>query len=218
MKRPSYSSNGTTIARIARRINNKNGGMAALAVLLLLPFQAWADELSAGDTAWMLTATALVLFMTIPGLSLFYAGMVRSKNVLSVLMQCFAITSLMTVLWVLYGYSIAFGGEGPYWGGLDKLFLAGVTVDSMSGAHPGILIHDLSDDVRNHHPGADCRRLRRAHEIQRSAPGSWRSGSQWSMPPCATGSGEMAAGSATRASWTSPAVPWCILTPVWRDW
>ena len=136
MKRPSYSSNGTTIARIARRINNKNGGMAALAVLLLLPFQAWADELSAGDTAWMLTATALVLFMTIPGLSLFYAGMVRSKNVLSVLMQCFAITSLMTVLWVLYGYSIAFGGEGPYWGGLDKLFLAGVTVDSMSGAIP----------------------------------------------------------------------------------
>jgi Amt family ammonium transporter len=84
----------------------------------------------------MLTATALVLFMTIPGLSLFYAGMVRAKNVLSVLMQCFTITALMTILWVIYGYSIAFGGEGAYWGGLDKLFLRGVTVDSLSGSIP----------------------------------------------------------------------------------
>ncbi|MBT3264465.1 MAG: ammonium transporter [Acidiferrobacteraceae bacterium] len=100
--------------------------------------QAFADEveLSAGDTAWMLTATALVLFMTIPGLSLFYAGMVRAKNVLSVLMQCFTITALMTILWALYGYSIAFGGEGAYWGGLEKLFLRGVTVDSLSGSIP----------------------------------------------------------------------------------
>ncbi len=92
--------------------------------------------LNSGDTAWMLTATALVLFMTIPGLSLFYAGMVRSKNVLSVLMQCFAITSLMTVLWVIYGYSMAFGGSGEYWGGLSKIFLKGVTVDSLSGTIP----------------------------------------------------------------------------------
>jgi Amt family ammonium transporter len=84
----------------------------------------------------MLTATALVLFMTIPGLALFYAGMVRAKNVLSVLMQCFAITALMTILWALYGYSIAFGGEGAYWGGLDKLFLRGVTVDALSGSIP----------------------------------------------------------------------------------
>ena len=106
--------------------------------LFLNASQAFADEaeLSAGDTAWMLTATALVLFMTIPGLSLFYAGMVRAKNVLSVLMQCFTITALMTILWALYGYSIAFGGEGAYWGGLDKLFLCGVTVDSLSGSIP----------------------------------------------------------------------------------
>ena len=106
--------------------------------LFLNVSQAFADEaqLSAGDTAWMLTATALVLFMTIPGLSLFYAGMVRAKNVLSVLMQCFTITALMTILWTLYGYSIAFGGEGAYWGGLDKLFLRGVTVDSLSGSIP----------------------------------------------------------------------------------
>ncbi len=110
-----------------------------LALVLLLPSLAIAEEapvLSSGDTAWMLTATALVLFMTIPGLSLFYGGMVRSKNILSVLMQCFAITSLMTILWVLYAYSIAFGGDGPFWGGLSKMFLAGVGVDTLSGTIP----------------------------------------------------------------------------------
>jgi Amt family ammonium transporter len=108
-------------------------------ILGMLPSLALADELSAGDTAWMLTATALVLFMTIPGLSLFYAGMVRSKNVLSVLMQCFAITALMTVLWVIYGYNLAFGdggGMNAFWGGFGKLFLAGMGVDSMTGTIP----------------------------------------------------------------------------------
>jgi Amt family ammonium transporter len=104
--------------------------------LMLLAPAAFADEISSGDTAWMLTATVLVLFMTIPGLSLFYAGMVRSKNVLSVLMQCFAITCLATLLWVMWGYSIAFGGEGAFWGGMDKAFLAGVGVDSVSGTIP----------------------------------------------------------------------------------
>ena len=112
------------------------GAALLLAVVPSLVFAEEAPTLSSGDTAWMLTATALVLFMTIPGLSLFYAGMVRSKNVLSVLMQCFAITSVMTILWVVYGYSIAFGGEGAYWGGLDKMFLKGVTVDSLSGTIP----------------------------------------------------------------------------------
>ena len=84
----------------------------------------------------MLTATALVLFMTIPGLSLFYAGMVRSKNVLSVLMQCFAITGLVSILWAFWGYSIAFEEGGAFMGGLGKAFLAGVTVDSLSGTIP----------------------------------------------------------------------------------
>lgn len=95
--------------------------------------------LSAGDTAWMLTATVLVLFMTIPGLSLFYAGMVRSKNVLSVLMQCFAVTSLMTVLWVLYAYSLSFAEGGVLnflVGGLDKAMLSGVSVGSLRGTIP----------------------------------------------------------------------------------
>jgi len=109
--------------------------LVGLAAIAFAP-SVFADEVSAGDTAWMLTATALVLFMTIPGLSLFYAGMVRSKNVLSVLIQCFAITCLVTVIWVLWGYSIAFGAAGEYWGGLSKMFLAGVTVDAVSGTIP----------------------------------------------------------------------------------
>jgi Amt family ammonium transporter len=104
-----------------------------------LPAIAMADDaptLNSGDTAWMLTSTALVLFMTIPGLALFYAGMVRAKNVLSVMMQCFAITALVTLLWVIVGYSIAFTDGTDYYGGLSKMFLAGVTVDSLSGTIP----------------------------------------------------------------------------------
>jgi len=110
--------------------------MLVSALLVSSGFPVFADELNTGDTAWMLTATALVLMMTIPGLSLFYAGMARSKNVLSVMMQCFTICALMSVLWVIYGYSIAFGGEGAFWGGLDKAFLNGLTVDSMTGTIP----------------------------------------------------------------------------------
>lgn len=120
------------MSRLIKQFFNIKAASGLLSLIALsMPSVAMADDLSAGDTAWMLTATALVLFMTIPGLSLFYAGMVRSKNVLSVLMQCFAITSLMTVLWVLYGYSIAFGGDGAFWGGLDKAFLSGVSTDSI---------------------------------------------------------------------------------------
>lgn len=94
------------------------------------------DALSSGDTAWILTATALVLFMTIPGLSLFYAGLVRSKNVLSVLMQCFVITCLVTILWLVAGYSLAFSEGGPFIGGLSKVFFAGVGEDALSGTIP----------------------------------------------------------------------------------
>ncbi len=111
-------------------------GIAAMLTPALAEAQ---DALDSGDTAWMITATALVLFMTIPGLSLFYAGMVRSKNVLSVMMQCFAITALATVLWMAYGYSLAFedgGSLNPLVGGLGKAFLSGVTVDTVSGTIP----------------------------------------------------------------------------------
>jgi len=118
------------------RLSNKIT-LAVSALLALAPGFALADELSAGDTAWMLTATALVLFMTIPGLSLFYAGMVRAKNALSVMMQCFAITCLITILWVVYVYSLAFGDDiRGYVGGLGKAFMAGVGVDTLSGTIP----------------------------------------------------------------------------------
>ena len=120
---------------LLKKINRAMAGLFALA--LAAPSVALAeDKLSSGDTAWMLVATVLVLFMTIPGLSLFYAGMVRAKNGLSVMMQCFAITAMMTILWVIAGYSIAFGGPGEYWGGLSQLFLAGVGVDSLHGTIP----------------------------------------------------------------------------------
>lgn len=88
--------------------------------------------LSAGDTAWMLTSTMLVILMVIPGLALFYGGLVRSKNMLSVLAQVFVIFSLITVLWAIYGYSLAFGGEGKFFAGFDKLFLMGITPDTLS--------------------------------------------------------------------------------------
>jgi len=92
------------------------------------------------DTAWILVATALVLFMTLPGLALFYGGLVRSRNVLSVFMHCYAIACLMSILWLAFGYTIAFGsGETGIWGGLDKTFLSGVTSDSLSGTLPEVL-------------------------------------------------------------------------------
>ena len=117
----------------------------AATLLMLLPSVASAQELDTGDTAWMIMATVLVLMMTIPGLSLFYAGMVRSKNVLSVMMQCFAITGLMTIIWVVYGYSIAFDVTGmeegvfnlsSIVGGLGNVFMSSITVDSMTGTIP----------------------------------------------------------------------------------
>ncbi|OJU34277.1 MAG: ammonia channel protein [Rhizobiales bacterium 68-8] len=105
-------------------------GTAALA-------QDAAPAINSGDTAWMLTSTLLVLFMILPGLALFYGGLVRAKNVLSVLMQCTMITAAVIVVWVVWGYSFAFGGgESPYWGGLGKAFLRGVAPDSVSGSIP----------------------------------------------------------------------------------
>ena len=114
-------------------------GIFAL-ILVSVPATVWAqdDALSAGDTAWMLTSSVLVLFMTIPGLSLFYAGLVRAKNVLSVMMQCFAITCLVTILWTLYAYGLAFGDGGGLnaFVGMGKVMLAGVGVDTLSGTIP----------------------------------------------------------------------------------
>ncbi|MDW4551304.1 ammonium transporter [Defluviimonas sp. D31] len=92
-----------------------------------------APVMDKGDVAWMMVSTLLVLFMILPGLALFYGGLVRSKNMLSVLMQCTMVTAMVMVIWVVYGYSFAFGGgTGPFFGGFGKLFLAGVTPDSMA--------------------------------------------------------------------------------------
>ena len=109
--------------------------LAALSLMLFTP-DLFAQELNSGDTSWILTSTALVLFMTLPGLALFYGGLVRSKNVLSVLMQCFAIACLISVCWVVYGYSLAFKGDGQFIGDLSSMFLAGVERDSMAGSIP----------------------------------------------------------------------------------
>jgi Amt family ammonium transporter len=118
----------------------------AIAALAAAPSAlAQASQPDSGDTAWMLAATALVLFMTVPGLALFYAGMVRAKNVLSVMMQCFAITALISVLWVAYGYSLAFDATGmrageaglhAIVGTLHKAFLAHVARDALTGTIP----------------------------------------------------------------------------------
>ncbi len=91
------------------------------------------------DTAWIIVATALVLFMTLPGLAMFYGGLVRSRNVLSVFMQTISIACLMSILWLAVGYSIAFGAEGGVWGGLDKAFLSGIDADTVSGTIPEVL-------------------------------------------------------------------------------
>ncbi len=97
-----------------------------------------------GDTAWMMISTVLVILMTIPGLALFYGGLVRAKNMLSVLMQVFVIFSLISVLWVVYGYSLAFTGGSPFIGGFDKLFLSGVTVESLGATFSkGVYIPEL---------------------------------------------------------------------------
>ena len=119
-----------------------------LAVLALFIPQSALAQIDGADTAWILTSTALVLFMTAPGLALFYGGLVRTGNVLSVLMQCFALTAMVTVLWLIFGYSLAFDATGmiegkttlaSFIGGFDKAFLKGVTGDTPSGSIPEVL-------------------------------------------------------------------------------
>ena len=107
-----------------------------LLTVSLFSISASAEGLDTGDTAWMLTSTALVLFMTLPGLALFYAGLVRSKNAVSVLMQCFTIACLASIVWVVYGYSLAFTDGNAFIGDLSKAFLNGVGRDALNGSHP----------------------------------------------------------------------------------
>ncbi|MEF3048695.1 ammonium transporter [Pseudotabrizicola sp. L79] len=135
----------------------KLSGLTALGASLLMALPAWAQEateaaaevaaevvptVDKGDVAWMMMASVLVLFMTVPGLALFYGGLVRTKNMLSVLMQTTVIAAVGMIIWVVYGYSMAFGGStSPYWGGFAKLFLAGVTTDSLAATFSdGVMI------------------------------------------------------------------------------
>src|ERR1700739_3636335 len=107
--------------------------LAALAVALLAATAAYAEPvINKGDNAWMLTSTVLVLLMTIPGLALFYGGLVRSKNMLSVLAPVFYTGLVVCILWASYGYSLAFTGGSPFIGGFSKAFMMGITPDSMA--------------------------------------------------------------------------------------
>ena len=126
----------------------KLSAMAATALMTTLPgalmAQEAAETMDKGDVAWMLVSTLLVMMMILPGVALFYGGLVRTKNMLSVLMQSTLITALVMVIWVVYGYSFAFGGAGTFWGGLDKLFLKGVTMDSMAATFTdGVVIPEF---------------------------------------------------------------------------
>jgi ammonium transporter, Amt family len=114
----------------------KNGLLLLLLFNAPLALAAEPPKLDPANTAWMITASVLVLFMTLPGLALFYAGLVRTKNVLSVLMQCFAITCLVTLAWLTIGYSIAFGEGNAWWGGAGKAFFAGIDVKTVKGSIP----------------------------------------------------------------------------------
>ena len=122
-----------------------------------------------GDTAWMLTSTVLVLLMTLPGLALFYGGLVRAKNVLSVLVQCVVIAAVMSILWVVFGYSLAAGEGNKFFGDGSKLMLRHLTADGINGSDSGECLDHLPDDLRDHHSRPHRRRLCRAHEIFRGA-------------------------------------------------
>src|SRR5512135_957468 len=126
---------GTPMAALLGRVANLAvPTIFATIVSFATPASAATSEINAADTAWMIVATALVLMMTLPGLALFYSGMVRKKNVLATMAQSLAAVAVISILWVAFGYSLAFVGGGPWLGTLDRWFLAGVTMDSVNPA------------------------------------------------------------------------------------
>jgi Amt family ammonium transporter len=131
----------TRVAPCPRALTTLRRLFLTTAFLAITATPAAAQEavLDTGDTAWILMSTALVLFMTIPGLALFYGGLVRTKSVLSVLMQCMVLTAAITLVWYAFGYSLAFDEGGPFVGGLSKAFLAGISADVLAGTIPEIL-------------------------------------------------------------------------------
>ena len=178
-----------------------------------------APALNAGDTAWMLTATMLVILMILPGLALFYGGLVRSKNMLSVLAQVFVIFSLITVLWVVYGFTLAFGGAGAFFGGFGKLFLLGITPDTLSPALPTIPEYvfvafesAFAAITVSLIVGAFAERIKFAAVVMFSV--LWFS---FSYVPLRTWCGAAACWPET-AHWTLPAAPWCTSMPPSPAW
>ena len=171
-------------------------------------------ELDTGDTAWVLVASALVLFMT-PGLAFFYGGMVRAKNVLAMLMQNFFAMGIVTVLWVLFGYSLAFGDLGN--AGLHRQLRLrrpeGPRRTAIVGHDPDARVRRVPAHVRGHHAGADHRRDRRPHALGRRGSASSRCGRSSCTCRSRTGSSP-AAGSPIGARSTSPAARSCTSTPV----
>ena len=163
--------------------NKFAAGAGAVGLSLFAALPAWAQEAAPavaeaaaptpdkGDTAWMMTATVLVMAMIVPGLALFYGGLVRTKNMLSVLTQIIAVAALAMIMWVMFGYSLAFGGDANQFISAGKLFLAGVTAEFdrrdlyRRRRYPRIRLHRLPDDLLGDHRRAGARRACRAHEI-----------------------------------------------------
>ena len=178
-------------------------------------------SIDSGDTGWMLISTALVMLMT-PGLAFFYGGLVRRKNVLSIMMQCLMLVAVISLQWVLFGYSLAFGPDhGGVIGGLSWAGLHGVGLDAeprLRGHHPPAALHGLPDDVRRHHARPHHRSLCRAHEVQRVSGLLASCGPRSSTTLWRTGSGARAGSSRSSALSTSPAGPWCTSAPGWAPW
>ena len=146
-----------------------------------------------GDTAWVLTSTAFVLFMTLPGLAMFYSGLVQSKSVLSVVVQCFTISAIVSLLWFVVGYSLAFGETiGWFIGTPDKAFFYSINHEHPRGNLPEIVFSNVPDDVRYHRAGDYCGCLHGTHEIPRYSPLQRRLVSAGVRPNLPLGPGETA--------------------------
>src|SRR6201982_1599396 len=136
MRTPSCRASASAALIRARKVSRMclAASGAGLAAIFTTPAFAQDQTINGADTAWMIVATALVLMMTIPGLALFYSGMVRKKNVLATMAQSLAAVAILSILWVAFGYSLAFVGDGPWLGSLDRWFLAGMTMDGVNPA------------------------------------------------------------------------------------
>ena len=173
--------------------------------------------MNGADTAWIIVATALVLFMTLPGLALFYGGLVRARNVLSVFMHCYAIACLMSVLWLAFGYTIAFGDGNAYWGGLGKMFLLGVGTDDLAGTLPEVLFFAFQMTFAIITPalivGAYVERVGFGFVLLFSGCGCCSAMRQWCIGSGAVASCPMAASLATPGCVTLREASWCMKPP-----